>query len=317
MPKKTRAKPEKYLTDSLLILAGLTFVAVYYYGARALMIIGIAVLTSVAAGAFVSKLSKKALFSGVSPDLVLGFVTGLMFPVSASYLIVFIAALFGSLICRAVFGGYKNEPVSPSAVSLLFVYYTFGAGIFLCPPIFGKLPLSAEVYPETLGQTYFADILQNGVTDASGIDLLFGRLPFYLGGGAALILIIAFIFFVLRRDISFVSAICTLAVFAALALLTGAFDVKGTLFMVSALLFPLIFCIMPFTGRFLTLHAKIFFGVAAGLVISAFVLLSKTPAAGFFAAVLLAPLSIYLEGNDFSFVQFLPKKLRYVKLEKL
>jgi electron transport complex protein RnfD len=317
MSKKTGKHSEKFLTDSLLILTGLMFVAVYYYGGRAFAIIALAVFSAVISGAVIAKISGKPFFSNALPDLVSGLIVGLMFPAQTPYTTVIIAALFASLICRALFGGFLTEPASPSAVSYLFIYYTFGSAVFLCPPIFESLPLSSEIYPETLSPSFFSDILSNGVTDAPVTDLLFGRLPFYLGGGAVIILLIAVIFFSLRRDISFTSLFLSLGIFSGIALLSGQLGVKSTLFAASALLFPVIFCIMPPTRRFHTFHAKILYGIAAGLVLSAFVIYAKSAAGGFFAAVLLSPLAVFLTDNDFSFTQFLPEKLRYVKLEKL
>jgi Na+-translocating ferredoxin:NAD+ oxidoreductase RnfD subunit len=325
MSKKTLHRTDRFYTDSLLITAGLTVAAVYYYGFRTLAVLTVSVLTSVICGAVIAKMSRREKaakrsenpYSGAAiPDILLGMTTGLMFPAHISYLTVFIAALFGALVCRAVFGGFMNESVSPTAVSFLFIYYAFGSGLLLSPPIFGELSLAPEIYPENLTPSFFGDIISYGVTEASGADLLFGRLPLFLGGNVILLLIGA-VFFVSRRDISLVSLVISLGLFVGISLLSGVFGPKATLFSAAALLYPTLFCIMPPTRRFKSFHGKILYGIFAGLILSTFVLYTKSPAGGFFAAVLLSPFAIFLEENEFSFMSILPKKLRYVKLEKL
>jgi electron transport complex protein RnfD len=317
MNKKNDRHAERFYTDNLLILIGLSIAAIYYYGARAGAVIAVSVLTAVICGALAAKLTKKPLSGLAVPDIVSGLITGLMLPSQTSYLTVFIAALFAAFVCRAVFGGFANEFVSPSAISFLFIYYAFGSGLLLSVPIFDKLPLSPVLYPENLAPSYFADILSYGVTEASFTDLLFGRLPFYLGGGVVILLIIGTIFFAARRDLSIISLSISLVLFAGIALLTGDYGLKSAVFCAAALLFPSLFCIMPMTRNIKTLDGKILYGIAAGLVLSAFVLYAKQTAGGFFAAVLLSPLALYLTDNEFVFMSLLPKKLQFVKLEKL
>jgi electron transport complex protein RnfD len=315
--KKSEHHTERFFTDQLLILIGLSVAAIYYYGVRAGAVIAVSVLTAVICGALTAKLMKKPLSGLAVPDIVSGLITGLMLPAQTSFLTIFIAALFAALLCRAVFGGFANEFVSPSAVSYLFIYYAFGSGLLLSVPVFDKLPLTPVLYPENLAPSYFADILSYGVTEASVTDLLLGRLTFYLGGGVVILLIIGAVFFALRRDLSIISLSISLVLFAGIALLTGDYPVKSAVFCTAALLFPSLFCIMPFTRNIKTLDGKILYGIAAGLVLSAFVLYAKQTAGGFFAAVLLSPLALYLTENEFVFLSLLPKKLRFVKLEKL
>jgi electron transport complex protein RnfD len=317
MSKQIGKQNERFFTDSLLILAGLTFSAVYYYGLRAFAVIAASVFAVVISGGIVSKISKKSFGESFLPDMVLGLTIGLMLPVQASAPLVLTVSLFAALVCRAVFGGELAEPVSPAAAAYVFVFFAFGDGILQAPPVFSELPLKTAVYPETLEPTFFSDILNYGVTTAGVPDLIFGRLPFYLGGGCIIILLIAAVFFTVRRDISFTSLIITEAVFALFALTVFDFSLRSTLFCGAALLFPTLFMIMPPTRRFLSFHGKILYAVLAGIAISVFVLWTRTAAGGFFAAVIISPFAVYFTDNDFSFMQFLPEKFRYVKLEKL
>jgi hypothetical protein len=317
MSRTSDKQGDRFFTDSLLISAGLTFAAVYYYGWRAFAVILTAVITVVLSGGIVLKIAKKGFGDKLLPDTVLGLTVGLILPAQASFTLILTASLFASLVCRAVFGGEKSEPIPPAAAAYLFIFYAFGSDILLAPPVFSQLPLRWAVYPETLAPTFFSDILSYGVTTAGFPDLLFGRLPFYPGGGCVLLLLIAAVFFSARHDISFVSLIITEAVFAAFALFVFDLGIKSTLFCAAALLFPTVFVIMPPTRRFLSLHGKIFYGILAGAALTAFVLLSKSAAGGFFAAVIVSPFAVYFSGNDFSFTQFLPAKFRYVKLKKL
>jgi hypothetical protein len=306
---------DSFNTDSLLVLAGLTFAAVYYYGVRAFAVIAVCVLIVVFSGFVVSKISKtryKPL-----PDMVLGLTVGLALPAQASFTLVLSVSLIAALVCRAVFGGENAEPFSPAAAAYLFVFFAFGDGILQAPPVFSNLPLEAAVYPETLMPTFFSDILSYGVTTASVPDLLFGRLPFYLGGGCVFLLLIAAVFFAVRRDISFISIIITEAVFAVFAFFVFDLGVKSTLFIAAALLFPVVLIMMPPSRRFASIDAKIAYGLLSGIALSAFVLWSKSAAGGFFAAVVTAPFAVYFTDNEFSFSQFLPAKFRYVKLQKL
>lgn len=166
---------------------------------------------------------KKHLSTNIIVPLVSGLIFGLISPVRTSnepliYLVLITGAMFGSIIGKLVFGGTGNNIFNPAAVGMVFSkicwgsYYlypnpfatkTFGVGNSFIDNSYeittGATPISVDNINSINSGTFNNPIL----TNYSLLDLFLGRIPGVMGEVCKVLIIIGFIYLVIRHTIDF------------------------------------------------------------------------------------------------------------------
>ena len=93
------------MTDMLIVLIILCTVTIYYYGARAAMILAISLIACVASDVICQKIRHKEINKKDLSAIVTGLVLGLMMSAAVPYYIVFSAGIFAIVFGRHAFGG--------------------------------------------------------------------------------------------------------------------------------------------------------------------------------------------------------------------
>ncbi|MDR0987451.1 MAG: RnfABCDGE type electron transport complex subunit D [Ruminococcus sp.] len=302
----------KYNFDTMIIGIVLAASAVFYYGRRAFVIVLISVLCSVAAQIAVSLLLKKGVFNEIIPAMGVGLINALILPVTIPYSAVIIAAVVSVAILRNVFGGQKFEVINPSAGALLFLFYAFPGKLQIFTNIFPELPLTETVYPDGTVSSFFGSLINAGLTVGDYPELLAGRLPFVMGG-CSLLIIASLLMYIIRKDISGFAFIAAGGSFFGISFLAGG-GLRAAVYALAGVLPAMVLTALPVSSRFSSVSAKIIYGVLLGLVCSLFVWYSKNEYGGYFACVILSPLSAYFANNEWNLKRILPAKLRRMKL---
>ena len=104
-----KLKKERHIwLDKMLTLSTLAVMSFFYYGSHFLVMAILCVLTAFAA----ELVSVRMMHEKPDPDDLSstadGLLIALMMPASMNYIIVFLAALFGIVIAKNVFGGRRN-----------------------------------------------------------------------------------------------------------------------------------------------------------------------------------------------------------------
>jgi Na+-translocating ferredoxin:NAD+ oxidoreductase RnfD subunit len=294
----------RFTVDSLIILSVLAVTAVYYYGMRAAAVILIAVLSAAVTDICCAALLRKKgrlLFSGTPSAAATGLLIALILPAAVPYGAVIIGSVAAIALLRYCLGSFAGRPeiINPAAGALLFLYYTFPARLSVFTPVFEKLALSPVIYPSPAVDSFFGTVIKAQVTTGDFAELLTGRLPSVLGG-CVLVTAAAAIALLIRRDISLFAFLSSSAVFLGISILyTGNISVACYAF--AGVLPALIFTALPSTARFSARYpglvtgtaAKTIYGILLGSAAALFVWYSKNEYGGFFAAVILSPLSVY------------------------
>jgi hypothetical protein len=303
--------------DTLIVTFVLAVTATLYYGRRAAVIalisVASAVLCDIAASLIRYKSIKpKCLFSGLLPAVGTGLINAVIMPVTIPFTAVITAAVVSVLVLRAAFGGVKGEIINPSAGALLFVFYAFPGRLTLFTRIFTDLPLSAVIYPENTSGSFFGRLINEGIITGDIPELFAGRLPF-IQGGCLLLIIAAAVFFIIRRDISGISFIVSSAVFFGITYIVRN-DITACLYALAGILPAITLTALTQTSRFTGVFSKFVYGILLGGVCALFVWYSKNEYGGFFAAVILSPLSTFYANNSRRLRDLIPERFKKIKL---
>lgn len=198
-PQKPKefSETRKIMLSYTCVLSALAAVSVYTYGARALVIILISVVTAAVCKKICGKIGKSDYPQGDLSSLVTGLMTALLLPVTVPLYIPFFTSVFAVVVCTAPFGTAKNSPFVPAAAAHCFAALCFGDEVFSYPLI------SVGVFETEKAGTSLASLLASGTSiklnSAVVLEILTGQIPSFLGTGFVIMLLGALIFLIIRH----------------------------------------------------------------------------------------------------------------------
>lgn len=282
--------------DVFAALLPLLFMAVYYYGMRALALSVAAMLT-----AWMTDLVCVAMRRTKYPwrDLsapAIGLSLALMMPASVSYHVLLFTCVFAVAVVRQAFGGRTSHVFSPAAAGFAFANVCWPGDFALFPTPFATLPLWGKVPVETLSSSFERMLATGSIPRSLDFDLLLGRFLGPMGGTHVLVLLICAVTLLARRTLSMTVTLTSLSTMILLAYRFPRIGVSGlqsvTYELISGIfLFAVIFlasdpCTIPGTrtGRF-------WYGVCFGLLVMMFRHFGATAGSSAFALIIVNALS--------------------------
>lgn len=239
---------------SLLPAAGW---GVYVFGARALLVLAVSVLSSVVAEAVASRLAGRRTLSDGSAALA-GLLLGMTLPPGVPLFVPAVAAAFGMLVVKWSFGGLGSNWMNPALAGRVFVFFSFRdqmaswtapATLSLPDALSGATPLGIvkAAHTTATGATggplavlraagYPVSSLDTGVTEWLNVHLLgpvgvnlpsgyvdpfIGSLPGSIGEGSALLLLLGTIVLFARRIVTWQIPVSFFSMFALLTRVFG------------------------------------------------------------------------------------------------
>ena len=201
--------------DKTLTLATLAVMSSFYYGSHFIIIAVLSVLT-----AFASELvSTRLMHKKPSADDVLstsdGLIIALMVPASLNYMIVFLAVVFGTAVAKNVFGGRKNMIFSPAAAAYLFMVTSWNREMLTFPAPHAEISITGKTSELVNSASHVFNM--TGKMDYTDFEILMGNFSGPCGAVSILLLIVAAVILIFRRDISagaFIGTISGTALFA-------------------------------------------------------------------------------------------------------
>ncbi len=175
--------------------------AYYYYGLRALIVIGISVAVSVITEYICCLAMKKKYdwldFSSINS----GILIALLMPASVPYRIIVFTSAFMASVCKQAFGGRTNLIFNPVAVAYIFSALAWPLYVlrYPAPQPFGSLPLQSEI-TDVLGRS-FTYLIDSSQSAANYLDILCGRLAGSMGGYAVLIIAVCMIALICMKNL--------------------------------------------------------------------------------------------------------------------
>lgn len=310
-----KRKPEfNIMTDMLIVLLIAAIVSVYYYGFRAVVVIAVTVLVSVAADLICLRLRKKEHDRKDLSALITGLTLGLMMSASVPYLEAAAAAIFAAVAAKHAFGGHGCEIFNPAAVGFLFASLCFPENMLTYPRILTDIPMSSVVPSDILSQSMTKTFILTGTSSVSLIDVLVGRFTGPMGTGFIVLLAVTAVFLMMRRSISVIAFFTELAVMGLYAFIRYNFNPMSVLYFFAGgmTLFGMIFLSCDYSVIPKTASSRFLYGLTVSVCMIMFCQYSGTENAIVYASIASSPIGIELDRRALSFADML-KKRRYGK----
>lgn len=214
MPKKI--KSERFIwVDIMITLLALEIMAYFYYGIRAAVLgcvcVGTSLLTDIVCIRLMNRKFTANDLSGTSDGLIIA----LMLPAVFDFKIAAIACFFAAAAAKNVFGGRRNMIFSPAAAAYVFLAASWGKKLLLYPKPHVRTGILDE--PSDLVSSASHVYNSTGKFDYSDFETLLGNFSGPAGAVSILLLVVAAVILIFRRDISagaFIGTIIGTALFA-------------------------------------------------------------------------------------------------------
>ena len=217
---ETEKQSQRFNGGMLIMLIAPAFMACYYYGLRALMLLVVSILAAVLCeglGGMVMRRKKTTLYD--LNAVFTGAVIALMLPASAPFYLAVFGSAFAVIVAKIPFGGTKNAPFVPAAAGFAFLCVCWPSEVFNYPIISSQFGAAAS----DVSSASLASMLQAGnylrLNLISVFDILSGSIPGPMGAGSILVLLAASIYFIFTRPSALLNTLGFVLGCAAIALL--------------------------------------------------------------------------------------------------
>lgn len=214
MPKKIKSERFIWL-DVMITLLALEIMAYFYYGIRAAALgcvcVGASLLTDIVSIRLMNRRFTANDLSCTSDGLIIA----LMLPAVFDFKIAAIACVFAAVAAKNVFGGRRNMIFSPAAAAYVFLAASWGKKLLLYPKPHVRMGIFDE--PSDLISSASHVYNSTGKFDYSDFETLLGNFSGPAGAVSILLLVVAAVILIFRRDISagaFIGTIVGTALFA-------------------------------------------------------------------------------------------------------
>ncbi len=239
------------MADMLIALFPAAVWSVFQFGLRALLIITISVVSSVAAEAAYELILKKTITIGDLSAVVTGLVLAFLTPSTTPVYIPAVGAVFAIIVVKRVFGGIGCNILNPALTGYVFLKLCF--------------PDEMKIEGDLLA------ILKNGtIPDASLYDLIVGDIPGGIGEISSLLLVAGGLYLLFRRVINWRIPVCYILTVAAATLMLPN-DINNLTFMyfqlfAGSLMLTAIYAATDPVTTPVTNMGRILFGVLCGVL---------------------------------------------------
>ncbi len=244
----------RIMLDVILALLPAAVAGCIIFGLRALLVIAVTVVSSVAFEALFNLIVKKKQTVGDLSAIVTGLLLALNLPANVPLWQCVIGALFAIVVVKCLFGGIGCNPVNPAITARVFMLVAFGSMAKAAFP---------TVVDTVAGATPLATEEATSLT-----DLLLGVHGGAIGETCAIALLVGFAYLLVRRVISWHLPLVFIGtVFVASFFMEGMSATAALAAVLSGgLLIGAIFMATDYVTSPSTAWGKVIFGVGAGLI---------------------------------------------------
>ena len=215
---QNKTKSQRFIwIDIMLTLLTLAVMNFFYCGVRTVVLGGICVAVSLAAEIISLRLMHRQFTADDLTCISDAFILFLMLPAVIDFRMAGIACIFAAIAAKNIFGGRKNMIFSPAAVGYVFLFTSWKGNLLMysAPHVHTGVFEKAEHLVNSASSIFNT----TGRIDYTDFEILMGNLPGPVGTGSILLLAVAAVILILRRDISAGAFIGTMAGTAIPALL--------------------------------------------------------------------------------------------------
>ena len=211
-------KTGRYYKHVFWLCVPLLCMACYFYGARPLLLCGIALLTGNLCDRLVALLRHRVYTNSDLSNESFSLIIALLMPATVDIYVLVVAVLAGVLIGKEVFGGYGSYPFNPAAVGYAVAAVSWPEQVVRYPQPYTPLPLwNASAVP--VSSTIEDTLRSGGILNLSPISLVLGEYAAPMGTGAALVILACGLFLWYQKDTRLSAAVSFLVTSALIAFL--------------------------------------------------------------------------------------------------
>ena len=258
------------MLDVIIALIPALALAVFVFGARALVVTAVSVVGSVVFEWLYNKLLKKPCTIGNCSAIVTGMLLAYTLPVTAPLWMVLIGDLFAIVIVKALFGGLGKNFMNPALGGRAFlmasypVFMTTWCKVHTTLPLFGTPDITSSATPLSF-------LKEGKLPDVSLGDAALGMVGGCIGEVSALALLVGGVWLVYRRVISLRIPVCFIGTVAVLTLIFpkgdgGAFNWMAYELLTGGLMLGAIFMATDYASSPVTPKGQIIYGIGCGVL---------------------------------------------------
>ena len=258
------------MLDVIIALIPALALAVFVFGARALVVTAVSVVGSVVFEWLYNKLLKKPCTIGNCSAIVTGMLLAYTLPVTAPLWMVLIGDFFAIIIVKALFGGLGKNFMNPALGGRAFLMASYPVFMTTWCKVHTTLPLFAT--PDiTSSATPLAALKEGGLPDVSLADAALGMIGGCIGEVSALALLVGGAWLVYRRVITLRIPVCFIGTVAVLTLLFSKGDANAFTWMAyelltGGLMLGAIFMATDYASSPVTPKGQIIYGIGCGVL---------------------------------------------------
>lgn len=205
-----RESSRTVMSDTIISLIPLFFMAFFYYGYRVLIIGAAAVLACTLSDWICQLLQyQRVNLRDLSP-IVTGMIIALLMPAAIDLPIVVLAGMFAIFIAKAPFGGTGNNLFNPAAAGLAFAHIAWPVKMLAYTEPLTLLSYQIDSATKFV-QGPAATLRLDGTPAIGKIELLLGNFPGPLGSNNTVIILACFAFLLIRGCVKWYVPVAYLA----------------------------------------------------------------------------------------------------------
>ena len=258
------------MLDVIIALIPALALAIFVFGARALVVTAVSVAGSVVFEWLYNKLLNKPCTIGNLSAVVTGMLLAYTLPVTAPLWMVLIGDLFAIVIVKSLFGGLGKNFMNPALGGRAFlmasypVFMTTWCKVHTTLPLFGTPDITSSATPLSF-------LKEGKLPDVSLADAALGMVGGCIGEVSALALLVGGVWLVYRRVISLRIPVCFIGTVAVLTLVfskgdAGAFNWMAYELLTGGLMLGAIFMATDYASSPVTPKGQIIYGIGCGVL---------------------------------------------------
>ena len=190
-------KTGRYYKHVFWLCVPLLCMACYFYGARPLLLCGIALLTGNLCDRLVALLRHRVYTNKDLSNESFSLIIALLMPATVDIYVLVVAVLAGVLIGKEVFGGYGSYPFNPAAVGYAVAAVSWPEQVVRYPQPYTPLPLwNASAVP--VSSTIEDTLRSGGILNLNALAVVLGEFAAPMGTGAALVILLRLVLWTRR-----------------------------------------------------------------------------------------------------------------------
>ena len=286
---KSPLTTQNIMLDVIIALAPATVMAIVLFGLRALLIIGVCVVTAVASEFVFNLINKKKQTILDLSATVTGLLLALNLPATATVWQCIVGSIFAIIVVKCLFGGLGHNFANPAITARIFLLLSFSTTI-----AGGTSPQMVDIVASATPLSAIKDGSLHQLP--SLLDMFIGLRGGAIGEVCSLALILGYIYLVVKKVIHFETPLIFVATVFLLSLLIKG-DITIALYQVlgGGLLLGAIFMATDYVTTPINRLGKMVFALGCGLITVLIRFYGDYPEGVSFSILLMNILSPYIE----------------------